>query len=77
MTPSPVKFKVENADGSELECVLGDDGQIEILSEDVDLADIFPAASQLRSFMDEIIRIKQLLNVNGLVRLEAEEEVEE
>ena len=75
MTPSPVTFKVTNADAVELDCTLGDDDNITINSADVDLADMFPSASQLRSFMDEIIRIKQLLNINGLVKLEAEEEV--
>ena len=70
-----VKFKVTNTNEVELECTLDDDGNITIQSADVDLANMFPVASQLREFMNEIIRIKHLLNTNGLVKLEAEEEV--
>jgi len=76
MAPSPVHFKVENSDGLELKCRLDDSGQITITSANVDLADVFPDAAQLRSFMDEIIRIKQLLNVNGLVQIKATEQEE-
>jgi len=73
MAGEPCKFRLENADGLVLNCTLDSNSHLTVTGE-TELQDIFPAVSNLRAFMDEIIRIKQLLNLNGLVKLEAEEE---
>ena len=70
---STVKFTVKsNEVETDLELTLDDNNQLIVTAGN--LAEIIPAASQLRQFVDEMIRIKQLLNLNGLTKLIAKEE---
>jgi len=70
---STVKFTVKSSVvETDLELTLDDSNEVVVTAGS--LSEAIPVASQLRLFVDEIIRIKQLLNQNGLTKLVAKEE---
>ena len=70
MTPSPVKFKVTNADETELECTLNDDGNL-IQTHDITVANAPPtAAFSFGPSVEMLIEVDESNSLSDAVKIE-------
>jgi len=67
-----IKFSAKK-DGQKVKVELSDDNIVTVNSPSVGLDDVFPKANELKAFMSLMVKIKNLLHMNGVSELTAKE----